>query len=786
MKQKFRFFAFKFSGVLLLLMLFSLGINAQEISKMLVGTNVWYNPSATVWNQTAQCGVGSIRIGGHAYDDAMPSNSQLLAWVKNIQGMGAEPIIQVSQYGTIENATAKAAALVKYFNIDSASGKPVKYWNIGNEPWLQAGKPPVSTAGALVEKYFKPISVAMKAVDSTIKVFGPDFCYYIDEGINDLYGGKNDISGKIPGKTYYYSDGISWHNYPQGTGSPAYEGVESFRSAIVKCKAKVDAVNILRKRTGDEALQWGIGEYNSKSGEVVHTWENGQMFGAILGMCMQYDATYATTWSMYEGGGSRTGSDFSFIDGNGTPRASYRHMQMIARNFSGSYVNGKSAKADIIVFGSKNADTVSVLIMNRAAGAPVSYTLNLSYENTIGEGIKLNIDAGSDISYMDIISGKATQLLVFKGGEIIKTTYTSLDFANNKAPVVTTVIKAGNAPSEPTSLVCIPLSEKAVLLNWEASATDTISGFIIERKAGGEANFSFVDIVSSDLHTYTDSNLKDTTNYIYRVNAYNTAGKSAYSFESNATTFKLYRVAFNGPHYIPGKIEIEDFDKNDEGTAYHDIDPSNQGKAYRSTEGVDIESCTDAGLGFNVGYINAGEWLIYTIDSITNGTYDISLRFASAIAGTRKVKIYMNSILLGSVSPVLTGGWQVWQTITLPRITITKGTENLLKLFFEGADFNLNWIEFTKSAPAAIKENINNSSVKIFPNPAGDLLQIELKSEAKSPEYSISDLGGKTNKSGFLKGGLNQLDISDLEQGYYHIEIKMVGHPGVFKPLIKL
>lgn len=759
-------------------------IQAQEISKMLVGTNLWLNPSTTVWNLTKECEVGAVRIGGHAYDDAMPSNAQLLTWVKTIQAMGAEPIMQVSQYGT--TSATKAAALVKYFNIDLASGKPIKYWNIGNEPWLQAGKPALSTAGALVEAYFKPISIAMKEVDSTIKIFGPDYCYYIDEGMNDLFGGKNDISGKIPGKSYYYCDGISWHSYPQGTGSPSYEGVEAFRSAITKCKAKVDATNTLHNRTGDDALQWGIGEFNSKSGEVVHTWENGQMFGAILGMVMQNKGTYATTWSMFESGGSRTGTDFSYIDGNMTPRASYRHMQMVAQNFRGNYIKGKSSLTDIIVFGSKDADTISVMVMNRAATAPLSYTLNLSYDNTSGTGIKLNVDGASDLSYQDIIPGRATHLLVFKGGEVIKTTYTSSDFDNNRPPITAPVILAANIPSEPTSLVCTTLSEKAIKIDWQASENDTLNGFIIERKLSSGASFAVVDIVPGDIHTYTSLGLKDTTAYTFRVYAYNSAGKSAYSTEESATTLKLYRKAYKGPHYIPGKIEIENFDDNGEGTAYHDLDAANQGKAYRTTEGVDIEACTDAGLGYNIGYLGNGEWLIYSIDSLTSGVYDINLRYSSNVVSTKKVNLYMNTTLLGSFTPVSTGGWQVWKTLTLPQVTINKSESNLLKLSFVGADFNLNWIEFIKVNPVSVEPNNSLKELQIYPNPAGEMLLMELHSSALNSRYTMLDIAGKIVKTGLIVNGVNNVDISELDKGYYFIDVTLNNSRKISQSIIKI
>jgi hypothetical protein len=406
------------------------------ISPILVGNNVWYiNPTQQVWDLTAACGVTSVRIGGHAYDDNMPSKAELLDWVKRIQAMGAEPIMQVSQY-----ASANAAAdLVKYFNVDLASGKAIKFWNIGNEPWLQNGKPDLSTVGAMVEAYFKPRAEAMKAIDPSIKIYGPDFCYYIDQAIDDLFGGKNDIAGKVPGKNYYYCDGISWHRYPQdGNINLAYEGLEDFKTSIIKCKEKVESTNSKHNRTGDDALGWGIGEFNAKGGPEVHTWTNGQMFGGILDLCMKYEATYATTWSMFENGGSRQGTDFSFIDGaNMTPRPSYRHMQMVAKNFSGTYVEGKSTKSDIIVFGSVDGSTISVMIMNRA-NTVSSFNLNLNYTtvDTSG-GVGLNINAGSDLTLSGTMEALSTHTYVFKDGAIHRTVYTNSNFVNEEPPVET-------------------------------------------------------------------------------------------------------------------------------------------------------------------------------------------------------------------------------------------------------------------------------------------------------------------------------------------------------------
>lgn len=728
--------------ILFLLIILSFQVHGQEISPMLVGNNLWMNPNQEVWDLTSECGVQTIRVGGNAYDRNMPSKSQLLAWVTRIQAMGAEPIIQVAQEGTPE----AAAEMVKYFNLDSASGKPVKFWNIGNEPWLYRDQPSTSSMGALIEAYFKPISVAMKAVDSTIKIYGPDVCYYMDPAINDLFGGKNDIAGLIPGKTYYYCDGISWHLYPQDDNiNLAYQGLNSFRSSIIKCKAKVDQVNAAKNRTGDDALGWGIGEFNAKGGPQVHTWENGHMFGGIMDLCMKYEATYATTWSMFENGGNREGTDFSFIDGaNMTPRATYRHMEMVAKYFRGSYIEGSSSLSDMIVFGSKHGDTISAMIMNRAE-APQLYTLHLKNDGSTESGVNLTLDAASDLGHQDLILGRSTQLLQFIGDSIFKVSYSSVDFDNEIPPQESWVIKAQLPPGAPLNLSVTASTYNSIELVWELVAKDTITGIVIERKKEGEADFQEIGITGNSDTSFTDRELEAQTTYIYRLRSYNSAGFSAYSNEAPGTTLALPpKVAFNGPHSIPGRIEAEDYNDNPEGIGYHDSEPANQGGAYRLTEGVDVEECTDEGGGYNVGYIEAGEWLEYLVENVEDGSYTISLRVASNMTGSKRISLYLNDIFFGETYAAYTGGWQNWETINIEDVEISTGGDQILKMLFGGKEININWIEFEKDL-TGIPGNQLMSPINGYYHSPSRSLWVHSSTELKNVSLTLVDILGKVH-----------------------------------------
>ncbi len=166
------------------------------------------------------------------------------------------------------------------------------------------------------------------------------------------------------------------------------------------------------------------------------------------------------------------------------------------------------------------------------------------------------------------------------------------------------------------------------------------------------------------------------------------------------------RSPYSGtPASIPGVIQAEGFDNGGQGVAYSDADTANQGGAYRSTEGVDLQTTTDSGGGYNVGWTKAGEWTEYTVNVAANGNYDVGLRLANPNAGGKLHIEVDRANVSGSVSVPNTGGWQNWQTLTVGNIALTAG-QHILRLAFDtvssnGSVANVNWIQLNASTQAA-------------------------------------------------------------------------------------
>lgn len=148
----------------------------------------------------------------------------------------------------------------------------------------------------------------------------------------------------------------------------------------------------------------------------------------------------------------------------------------------------------------------------------------------------------------------------------------------------------------------------------------------------------------------------------------------------------------NAPIPIPGRVEAEDFDHGGEAVAYHDMDYANQGGAFRTSEGVDIEVCSEG--GYDVGWIEAGEWIDYTVNVTSSGTYTIGVRVSSINTG-KSFHIEMNGTnVSGPISVPNTGDWQAWQTVTVSGILLTAGTQ-VMRIYMDTDGFNLNYVNFS-------------------------------------------------------------------------------------------
>lgn len=232
-----------------------------------------------------------------------------------------------------------------------------------------------------------------------------------------------------------------------------------------------------------------------------------------------------------------------------------------------------------------------------------------------------------------------------------------------------------------------------------------------------------------------------------------------------------FNVQGEGPYNkkmaeIPGKVEVENFDYGGQEVGYNDADVSNQGGQYRTAEGVDIEECSDAGAGYNIGYTSAGEWLKYTVNVTQSGYYTLQARVAATSSG-KSFHVEMDGTnISGSIKVPNSGGWQVWKTVNVAIPDITAG-QKTMRIIMDTDGFNLNYINFTQE-PVSIEENLLNDEF-IYPNPSNGVVHINLKNQGNT--IKVYDNLGREVKSFQLKKANVCINLTDIEKGIYFVKI---------------
>jgi uncharacterized repeat protein (TIGR03803 family) len=121
---------------------------------------------------------------------------------------------------------------------------------------------------------------------------------------------------------------------------------------------------------------------------------------------------------------------------------------------------------------------------------------------------------------------------------------------------------------------------------------------------------------------------------------------------------------------VPGIIEAEDYDPGGQGAGYFDTTPGNDGGDYRADD-VDIKASREG--GYAVGWMSAGEWLAYTVDVQSEGTYTIMARVGSALP-RRTFHIDVDGRdLTGAIAVPVVVDWDLYGTVTIKGMRLSAG-----------------------------------------------------------------------------------------------------------------
>lgn len=211
-----------------------------------------------------------------------------------------------------------------------------------------------------------------------------------------------------------------------------------------------------------------------------------------------------------------------------------------------------------------------------------------------------------------------------------------------------------------------------------------------------------------------------------------------------------------------------------------------QAESYTAMSGVQTENTSDTGGGLNVGWIDAGDWMAYSVNLPTAGRYKVSFRIASLSGGgSLRLEKAGGGTLYGTANIPATGGWQSWQTIT-QEMTLPVGPQSI-GLAISSGGFNINWIRFepiiTTSSSSSISSSSSSSVVSSSSVSActfSTLLQAEdYVAMSGIQTEATSDIGGGLNV-GWIDAGdsITFRPINIPSTGTYRVSYRVAAQAG--------
>jgi hypothetical protein len=357
-----------------------------EISRYVLGVNhgVPFELSANNLEPAQNGGFTFLRWPGGIWGD----NNDVTAfnidtYIERARMMGAEPSIGVR---LPHNTPEKAAEEVRYVNLEKKYG--VTYWAIGNEPSLYPIDQEVSKLGfdaVTVAEEWRRFALAMKAVDPTIKLIGPDTHGFTG---NPALDPKYD-QGRLFLNEFLKINGdlidivvVHWYPFPacKSCGSPT---VDELLADTPKWDDIIPNLRRVVQETTGREIPVGITEYNSNySNYAGGTTSPDSFFGAlwlsdVMGRMIRHQPEILAYWILKTGGNSGHG----LLESNGI-RPGYYVFQMYKR-FGNRLLAAESPDPMVSLFAAKtDAGKLSLIFVNRSE-VPVRNVLQIERGDTL-------------------------------------------------------------------------------------------------------------------------------------------------------------------------------------------------------------------------------------------------------------------------------------------------------------------------------------------------------------------------------------------------------------------
>lgn len=338
------------------------GIDLGPISPLVYGTNhgPWAAVPATRIEDAYNLPVTVIRFpGGEWGDRNILKPYEVDQFMDLCQRIGATATINVR---TMTGTPEEAAELVRYVNIEKGYG--VRYWAIGNEPQFYEGALGETYTVERFNREFRAIALAMKAVDPSIQIIGPELTNFGPDSASN----PKDSEGKDWMIEFLRTNGdlvdvVSIHRYPFPANaiSPG-RTADDLRQDTANWNPTLRHLrDLVHAETGRD-LPIAVTETNSDwskavgGGATPDSHYNAVWWADSLGRMIRERVLLVNYWLIsYNQGG------WSLVTRDG-PSPTY-YVYEVYEHFGEQLVYSASGVADVSVYAARRADGALTLVV---------------------------------------------------------------------------------------------------------------------------------------------------------------------------------------------------------------------------------------------------------------------------------------------------------------------------------------------------------------------------------------------------------------------------------------
>lgn len=361
------------------------GRSVGTVSPYFLGSNYgpWIAVPVDMLPAAFDSKVQAIRFPGGAWGDR-----------NNLKNYHIDPFMafteQVGAIATVnvrlrQGLPEQAAELVRYINIEKEYG--VEYWGIGNEPTLYAAE--LRQLG-LADDYdteqfnqeWRAIALAMKEVDPTIKLLGPELhgTYTANFDTN-----PKDSSGRGWMTEFLKANGdlvdvVTFHRYPYPQGD-APVTFDDLRQNSKEWDHTIPYIRELIKEETGRDLPIAVTEINTHYIPAVggkttpDSHFAGLWLAEVLGRMMYQDVFMVNHWLLTSSGGQ---GGWGLI-GRGELRPSYYVYQLYGK-FGTDLIYTDSGLDDVSIFAAVREDGRLTILINNMNDTDQTAVLNIAGE----------------------------------------------------------------------------------------------------------------------------------------------------------------------------------------------------------------------------------------------------------------------------------------------------------------------------------------------------------------------------------------------------------------------